>query len=59
MEHRCELYYKFRKFKINIKFYDFVRYCVNIVALIINIFIFFTFKKRLVNGVAVEHIKYN
>ena len=59
MEHRCKLHYKFKKFGINLSFYNGVNITITLVGAAINLFMIFFFKKRLYYGYAIEDLDYN
>ncbi len=59
MEHRCMLHYKFKKFGINLSFYNRIDLLIMLIVVLINIFMVAFFKKELEYGYAIEHPVYN
>ena len=59
MEHRCNLFYKFSKFGLNLRIYHNLKFAVTIESIIINSFIFLFFRKRIVDDYAEEDEVYN
>ena len=54
MEHRCKLFYKFKKYGINLEFYNVIDVLITLFGFTINLFMLLFFKKKLSYGTAIE-----
>lgn len=54
MEHRCQLFNKLKKFKINLNIYNQVEIFITLIGIVINVLMVLNFRKKIVYGTAVE-----